>query len=90
MDVITGRHDSLFTVNKGSKVHVARIRSEESRAVLIINFNEKAEEVTLHGSGNKTEFVNLLTGKIVKARDQVKLVIPENTAYVYKCQGESE
>lgn len=90
MDVITGRHDSLFTANKGSKVHVACIRSEESRAVLIINFNEKAEEVTLHGLGNKTEFVNLLTGEIVKAREQVKLLIPENTAYIYKCQGESE
>lgn len=90
MDVITNRHDSLFTAEKDSRVHVASIRSEACRAILIINFNETEKEVNLHGLGDKIELVNLLTGDIAKVCGQAKLQIPGNTAYVYKCQEEIE
>ena len=88
MEVVTGRQDSLFTAEKDSRVHVASIRSEKGRAILIINFNDGEKEVILHGLEDATRLVNLMTNDAVTVWEQAKLRIPGNTAYVYKCQEE--
>ncbi|GHV90292.1 beta-galactosidase [Spirochaetia bacterium] len=72
-----------ISVKKGLRVHVSYIENETQKAMLVINFNDKAENAAITGLPKGKTIIELFTGEEVHAAAVTELALEASCAKVY-------
>ncbi len=77
---------SCIRAQKDEHVHLSYIESETQKAVLAVNFSDKAENVSLTGLPAGVVLTELFTGNTVQADNQAVFTLPacSHAVYVYE------
>ena len=79
---------SCIRAQKDEHVHLSYIESETQKAVLAVNFSDKAENVSLTGLPAGVVLTELFTGNTVQADNQAVFTLPacSHAVYVWPCR----
>jgi beta-galactosidase len=77
-----------ISAQKNSRVHISYIENDTQKAMLVINFNDKPENVTIIGLPNGKKITELFAGvelvaQACTAQTGTELTLPASTAKVY-------